>query len=202
VKNIITTISALATRMLKGTENAPGFSEAFLGRLSGMARTHDLLTRGNWQGTGLRELIVDALRPYISADGNNLNLTGPALLLEPVAASTLGMVFYELATNAAKYGALSSRSGRIDVDWRLEPIDGADWVSLTWNESGGPGVNGAVLEGFGSGFVKRSVEYEISGKAELELRPLGAHCFIEFPVRRNIQRPSGDGGSVRDDPSR
>jgi two-component system CheB/CheR fusion protein len=188
VKNIITTISALATRMMRGTENVAQFSEAFLGRLEGMARTHDLLTQGNWQGAGLRELIENMLRPYISADGKNVQIDGPSLTLEPGAATTLGMVFYELATNAAKYGALSARAGRISIRWRLAKVGEEDGVSLTWEESDGPRVDADAAEGFGTAFVKRSVEYEISGHVHLELRPSGVHCVIEFPSRRNVQR--------------
>jgi two-component system CheB/CheR fusion protein len=200
VKNIITTIGALATRMLRGAETVSSFTEAFLGRLNGMARTHDLLTRRNWRGAGLRELITNTVTPYVSSDGKNVAIEGPMLVLEPGAATTLGMVFYELATNAAKYGALSTRSGHIKVNWRLQTVDGEDWVSLAWEESGGPRLDGQKLEGFGTGFAKRSVEYEISGRAELELRPTGAHCLIEFPVRRNVKRQSGEGESAGDDP--
>jgi two-component system CheB/CheR fusion protein len=174
--------------MMRGTDNVPQFSYAFLGRLEGMARTHDLLTQGNWQGADLRELIGNMLRPYVSTDGTNIQIDGPPLTLEPGAATTLGMVFYELATNAAKYGALSARTGRIGIRWHLTKIGDGDGVSLTWEESDGPRVDGNAAEGFGTAFVKRSVEYEMSGHVHLELRPSGVHCVIEFPSRRNVQR--------------
>ena len=192
VKNIITTISALATRMMAGQRDLAQFGEAFLGRLEGMARTHDLLTRGSWQGAGLEETIANMLRPYLSSDGNNIRMEGPDFALESGTATTLGMVFYELATNAAKYGALSTRGGHIDIRWRFEQVDDQDGVSLVWEESGGPAVKADAAEGFGTMFVRRSVEYEISGHVKLELRPTGVHCVIEFPLRRNVRR--GDRG--------
>jgi two-component system CheB/CheR fusion protein len=188
VKNIITTISALATRMTRGAVSVPQFTEAFLGRLDSMARTHDLLTRSNWQGTDLKEMVANMLRAHLSGDGGNIRIDGPELTLEPSAATTLGMVFYELATNAAKYGALSTRAGRIDIQWRVSKLDGEEGVSLIWEESGGPAVKTDTAEGFGTAFVKRSVAYEISGHVRLELRPNGVHCLIEFPLRRNVQR--------------
>jgi len=188
VKNIITTISALAMRMMKGSTDFKQFTDAFLGRLDGMARTHDLLSRANWQGAGLRELIANMLRSYTSKDGNNIRIEGPDLILEPGTATTLGMVFYELATNAAKYGTLSARGGQIDIQWRLGRKDGKESVSLAWTERGGPAVRTDAPEGFGTSFIKRSVEYEISGHVELELRPSGVHCVIEFPLRKNVPR--------------
>jgi two-component system CheB/CheR fusion protein len=187
VKNIITTISALATRMMKGAVDLKQYNETFLGRLEAMARTHDLLTQENWQGARLEELLTNMLRSYVSIDGANVRIDGPDLNLQPGATTTLGMVFYELATNAAKYGALSTRGGRIDIRWQLAKVGGADGVSLVWQESGGPPVKPGAPEGFGASFVKRSVEYELSGRVELELRPAGIHCLVEFPLLRNVQ---------------
>jgi two-component system CheB/CheR fusion protein len=188
VKNIITTISALATRMLRNKQDSAQFSESFLSRLNGMARTHDLLTQGNWQGVALRELISTTLAPYFSKSDSNVTIEGPDLVLEPAAASTLGMVFYELATNAAKYGAISTRSGHVTIEWRLEGEAEGRKVRLIWEEEGGPAVKTEAAEGFGTTLIRRSVEYEISGNVRLELRPAGLHCVIEFPLRRNVQR--------------
>jgi two-component system CheB/CheR fusion protein len=187
VKNIIATVSALATRMLRNTQDIAQFSEGFLGRLNGMARTHDLLTRGNWRGIALRELVSTTLAPYLSTGGTNVAIEGPDLMLEPGAASTLGMVFYELATNAAKYGALSNRTGHITVQWRIDTESDHRSVKLIWEEDGGPKVDGDARDGFGTTFVRRSVEYEISGHVQLELKPAGVHCLIEFPLHRNVQ---------------
>jgi two-component system CheB/CheR fusion protein len=195
VKNIITTVGALATRMLKGTPSLEDFSVAFRGRLSAMAKTHELLTASNWQGAGLRPLIDATVRSYSSHDGRNISVSGPDLMLGPSAASTLGLVLYELATNAVKYGALKERGGRVDISWRLTKLDGSEDVSFEWSESGGAQISTNVKEGFGSGFIRRSVEYELTGKVDLDFQPGGLRCRILFPRQRNVLgSPIGSGG--------
>jgi two-component system CheB/CheR fusion protein len=186
VKNILTTVSALATRMLKGSTSLPDFATAFTGRLSAMAKTHELLTASNWQGAGLRPLIDATVRSYSSRDGKNISVSGPDLTLSPAAAATLGLVFYELATNAVKYGALRERNGRVDISWRVNKLDGSEDVSLQWSESQGPAVEASAADGFGTGFIRRSVEYELNGKVDLELQPSGLRCRIVFPCERNV----------------
>ena len=119
VKNIISTISALAARTLRAGAPPEQFVEAFQGRLRGMAATHELLSRGNWRGAQLKELIETALRSHVSLEGGNVEVHGPDVLMMPNGASTLGMVFYELATNAVKYGALAGPGGHLDVSWRI-----------------------------------------------------------------------------------
>jgi two-component system CheB/CheR fusion protein len=195
VKNIITTVGALASRMLKGTTSLDDFASAFSGRLSAMAKTHELLTANNWQGAGLRPLIDATVRSYSSRDGRNIGVSGPDLVLSPAAASTLGLVLYELATNAMKYGALKERGGRVAISWRVTKLDGSEDVSLDWVESEGPPINGSFKEGFGTGFIRRSVEYELNGKVDFELQPSGLHCRIRFPSARNLLGgPAGLGG--------
>jgi two-component system CheB/CheR fusion protein len=195
VKNIITTVGELASRMLKSTVSLEDFASAFSGRLSAMAKTHELLTANNWQGAGLRPLIDATVRSYSSNDGRNIAVSGPDLVLSPAAASTLGLVLYELATNAMKYGALKERAGRIAISWRVTKLDGSEDVSLEWIESDGPSINGTLQEGFGTGFIRRSVEYELNGKVDLEFQPSGLHCRILFPSARNLLNgPTGPGG--------
>jgi two-component system CheB/CheR fusion protein len=195
VKNIITTVSALSTRMLKGGPSLEDFSAAFTGRLSAMAKTHELLTASNWQGAGLRPLIDATVRSYSSQDGRNVAVSGPDLVLAPAAASTLGLVLYELATNALKYGALKERGAQVDIKWQLTKLNGSEDVSLEWHEIGGPMVRSDAKDGFGTGFIRRSVEYELGGKVDLELQPSGLRCRIIFPRQRNVLvSPNGSGG--------
>jgi len=99
VKNIITTVGALASRMLKSSVSLEEFTTAFTGRLNAMAKTHELLTASNWQGAGLRPLIDATVNSYLARDGGNVHLSGPDLVLAPASAATLGLVLYELATN-------------------------------------------------------------------------------------------------------
>jgi two-component system CheB/CheR fusion protein len=186
VKNIITTIGALASRMLKGERSVADFTGAFTARLAGMAKTHELLNQNNWVGTGLRPLVESAVGSYVSGDGKNFAIGGPELTLTASAAATLGMVLYELSTNAAKYGSWSERGGRVTVSWHIKLDGGEDNVSFSWIETGGSEISGPFEEGFGTGFMRRAVEYELDGKLQLEPSSTGLRCLIEFPLRRAL----------------
>jgi two-component system CheB/CheR fusion protein len=188
VKNIITTIGALASRMMKDSTSLDDFSAAFLGRLRALAATHELLSHGNWTGAGLRALIGAALQAHLGKESPRVTLGGPDLTLTPSAASTLGLVFYELATNAAKYGSLSA-DGRVGVAWRLDPATAG--VLIEWTETDGPLVKAPIEEGFGTGFVRRSIEYELSGTASVQLDPAGLRWMVSFPLQGNVQNRTG-----------
>lgn len=190
VKNIITTIGALASRMMKDSDSLEEFSSAFLGRLRAMAATHELLSHGNWTGASLRALIEAALQSHLGKDGTRVDLRGPDLTLTPGAASTLGLVFYELATNATKYGSLSA-DGRIGVTWRVEGPDGDGRVIMEWVESDGPAVDGPIEPGFGANFVVRSIEYELNGTAQVQPDKAGLRWRLMFPLQRNAQQRPG-----------
>jgi len=190
VKNIITTIGALASRMMKDSMSLDDFSVAFLGRLRAMAATHELLSHGNWTGAGLRALIEAALQSHLGNESPRVTLGGPDLTLTPGAASTLGLVFYELTTNATKYGSLSA-DGRVGVTWRVEPMAAGETVVIEWTEIDGPPVKAPMKEGFGTGFVKRSIEYELSGTASVQLDPAGLRWLISFPAQSNVQNRAG-----------
>jgi two-component system CheB/CheR fusion protein len=153
-----------------------------------MSRTHDLLAGGAWSGASLRSLLDVALEPYATADKRNLVLTGPEIRISPNAATTLGMIFHELATNAAKYGALSTREGRAETSWETisDEASGEQVVRLRWIEHDGPPVNSSGPAGFGTGFIKRAVEYELLGKVNMELAPEGLRCCVTFPAAGNV----------------
>jgi two-component system CheB/CheR fusion protein len=96
-----------------------------------------------------------------------------------------------------KYGALKERGGRIAISWRVTKLDGSEDISLEWVESDGPPINGTFQEGFGTGFVRRSVEYELNGKVDIELQPSGFRYRIRFPSARNLLGgPTGLGGQT------
>jgi two-component system CheB/CheR fusion protein len=189
VKNIIATVSALAARTLREGATPREFVEAFQGRLRGMASTHDLLSRGNWRGTQLREVIETALRGHVALDGGAVGVHGPKMLMSANATATLGMVLYELATNAVKYGALSAPGGHLEVTWGIVGAAPADRVQLNWTESGGKKAVADMAAGFGLNFIKRSVEYELQGKAAMAPAPGGLHWTLDFPVTQNVQPP-------------
>jgi two-component system CheB/CheR fusion protein len=183
VKNILATVGALAARLLQRSNSLDGFSDAFLTRLVAMGRVHDLLSQRNWQGADLRGLVRAALAPFADAKTKNISLDGPELLLKPGVAASLGMVLHELATNAAKYGALSTAQGHVDLAWQVQDRDPGRQLSFLWTEKGGPAVEASQKEGFGTVFLKRCVEYELEGKAELRFEREGLSCSISFPLR-------------------
>ncbi len=191
VKNILATIAALAMRMSREPSSIETFRSTFLARLGAMGRTHDLLTGGAWSGANLRSLLETALEPQATGR-TDIVLDGPEVRLASDIATTLGMVFHELATNASKYGALSKSGGRIEIHWRLLDADTANprRVELSWSEHEGPPVSAPKLLGFGAGFITRSVEYELAGKATLDFAPDGLRCTIEFPLDRKPARLS------------
>ncbi|MFI5029735.1 MAG: CheR family methyltransferase [Reyranellales bacterium] len=188
VKNIIATISALAGRTLRADISPAEFVQAFQGRLRGMARTHELLSRSNWAGAPVGDLVESTLRSLVSLEPGAFKAQGPEVLLTPNAAATLGMVIYELATNAVKYGGLAQPPGRLDVHWQLAGPQQNGRVELVWTESGGRDVPRDLTPGFGLNFITRSIEYEMQGKAEREPAPGGLRWTIEFPVAQNVQR--------------
>jgi two-component system CheB/CheR fusion protein len=183
VKNVLSTVSALASRMLKGAPSLERFSSAFLDRLRAMGRVHDLLSQRNWKGVELRALIEGALDGHIEREKGVLRLGGPSVNLRAGAASALGMVFHELSTNAMKYGALSVPGGRVDVNWK---VDAADELTITWKEMGGPKVEQPASEGFGTMFLQRCVEYELEGTVELDYDMEGLRCRIRLPLSANM----------------
>ncbi|HUB44859.1 MAG TPA: CheR family methyltransferase [Acetobacteraceae bacterium] len=190
VKNILATVSSLATRMAQRSRTVDEFQAAFLSRIRAMGRMHDLLANGAWSGASLRDLISAALEPYVSAARPNVRLVGSDIRLDANAAATMGMVLHELATNAAKYGALSTPGGTVEVAWaREQEAQAGGSLELTWIERDGPPVDPAGTPGFGTSFITRSVEYELQGTVSLELAPPGLRCTIRFPLSGNVERP-------------
>ena len=182
VKNVLATVSSLAARMLRTSGSIEDFVASFLARLRAMATTHELLSAQRWEGADLRTLITAIMAPYTSLKRDNVTLDGAACLLNPGAAATLGLAIYELTSNAAKYGALSVPAGRVQVDWRIEDKAADKQLTLTWAERDGPPIETQVKDGFGSSFIKRSIEYELQGTIELAFPRDGMRCIMTFPL--------------------
>lgn len=181
VKNTLSVVLAMANQTLRLSASREDFASAFRGRLHALSRTHTLLTESNWQVTRLDALVAQAIAPYQAGHEGQITAEGPVVALTPKQALALSMVLHELATNAAKYGALSTPHGRIAILWRLDEEDGM--VSLRWSESGGPEVAPPRHTGFGRTMIGRSVEYELQGGAELSFEPAGLRCVLDFPLR-------------------
>ncbi|HVW72270.1 MAG TPA: sensor histidine kinase [Rhizomicrobium sp.] len=172
VKNTLATVQAMAIQTMKGVDL--GARDAFLARLFALSSQHDLLTLDNWEGASLEGVVRRALRPWREDGHMRFQVEGPAVHLNPKRALALGMAFHELATNAAKYGALSNATGVVHVRWAVLP-DGKT-LQFTWEEQGGPPVVPPRHRGFGLRLIEHGLEREISGKVLLEFRPEGLVC--------------------------
>jgi len=186
VKNVLAVVQAIAQQTLPGGGDAD-----FSGRLSALARAHGLLARQNWQGASLRALLSDTLSPH-GGVGGRIALEGPDVLLNPRAAQTLALAFHEMATNAAKYGCLSNREGRLQIAWA---VDGsAATLALDWRESGGPSVGRPQRRGFGARLVQQSIAHELSGRVRTAFPPEGLVATFELPLA-DIAGPKRKGGA-------
>jgi PAS domain S-box-containing protein len=182
VKNVLATVSAIAAHTKDGSSSMDDFVVALDSRIQSMASTHELLSSSRWEGVPLRELVRRELAPY--ASNNNMRIKGPEVILKAEAAQTIASVLHELTTNAAKYGALSAREGRVLVRWRRAPNGQAPGpLVIEWLESGGPPVEVPSSCGFGRSVIIELVPYELGGEARLAFSPGGVECRLDIPAR-------------------
>ena len=164
VKNTLATVLSIANQTLSRAKSLDEFARSFRGRIQALAAAHSLLTAVDWEVAALRVLVEQALRPYASGDRSNVQISGDEVVLRPSAALTFSLVLHELATNAAKYGALQKPGGFVAVDCRVRSNGGRE-LHLHWAESGGPPVKPPVRRGFGLELIERSVAHELGGQA-------------------------------------
>ncbi len=180
VKNTLATVQSLAVMTLK-TKAPAEFADAFSRRLTALSATHDLLTSSGWEYASLDDVIGAELKPYMS-DQISLDPSPTRMLLKPKAALSLGLVLHELATNAAKHGALSQSGGRLLVKWRRSARDGRRCLSISWQERDGPPPQTARKAGFGSRLIEASITEELGGTIMLNYLSAGLHAEIELPI--------------------
>lgn len=175
VKNVLATVIAIARQTLGRDEATREKADSFEARLTSMARAHDLLLQGDWQRANLHAVIEQALSPY---PPERFVIEGPPLTLPPTAAVSFSLALHELATNAAKYGALSVPEGIVSIRWTA--TDGpSHGIRLRWQEMHGPAVLPPTRTGFGSRLVERLLASELGGEARITYFPEGVVCEIE-----------------------
>jgi PAS domain S-box-containing protein len=179
VKNTLTSVQSIARQTLRSARTPEEMTDVFTGRLIALASAHDVLTRENWEGAGLRKIVDVALAPF---DERRIARSGPDARLDARAALALGMALHELATNASKYGALSNESGAVRLTWVVRANDATPILALEWRETGGPLVVAPRRRGFGSRLLTQGVRNELNGSAELEFAPQGVICRITAPL--------------------
>jgi PAS domain S-box-containing protein len=181
VKNTLATIQSITAQTLKGAKVPPSVNEVLEARLLSLAGAHDVLTQQNWEGAHLRNIVVKALSPFV-ASGRDFEIEGPDVKLHPKSTLAITMALHELATNAVKYGALSTRSGRASVQWTISTDRGESYLNITWTEAGGPLVTSPTRKGFGSRLIERGLAGELGGEARIDYRETGVICSIRAPM--------------------
>ncbi|MBU1376764.1 MAG: hypothetical protein KKE02_18665 [Alphaproteobacteria bacterium] len=179
VKNTLAAVQSISRQSAKRAGSLDDFRELFEARLIALSQTHNALTRQSWERAHLDELLGQQLGPYPS---EQVRLDGPAVDLAPREALALGMVFHELATNAAKYGALSTPDGRVRVSWDVIPGGVGAELLMDWAESGGPPVTAPARRGFGIRMIQGSVMGELGGSADLGFEPDGFRAKLSIPL--------------------
>jgi two-component sensor histidine kinase/PAS domain-containing protein len=180
-KNLLTVVQSIANQSLRNSKDQKDFQNRFNGRLSGLAASNDLLARGDWRGSSLRELIEFQLAPFIDLSSSQLEIRGPEVTLSADASQAIGLALHELATNAVKYGALSSSQGRLSVSWAVNQPPSAGGLRLDWRERGGPLVVHPKDKGFGHVVIKNMIEQAVRGSVELHFAEEGLHWSLQAP---------------------
>ncbi len=186
LRNTMAVVDSIVTLTARTAPSVAEFKEALLGRFAAISRTNDSLIRGSWTEASVRLLLETELAPYQDSEGK-ITLTGPDISIDGHVAVALALVLHELATNAAKYGALSTSAGLLRVDWQVS-ADAIPLFELIWEERGGPTVVAPTRRGFGSELIARSLGPH-GGKAASTYAPQGVNCLIRLPFR-SVSRPA------------
>jgi PAS domain S-box-containing protein len=174
-RNILATVQAIVR--LSNSDTADGLKENIAGRIQALANVNTLLVQSRWTGATLHSLVTKELSPYCPANDPRARIDGPNVLLEPTVAQSIAAALHELATNAAKHGALSVPDGHIRIAWRDSP----DGFVLNWSEMNGPPVVAPKRQGFGMNLMDTMIQGHLKGTLRFDWQPGGFKCEISLP---------------------
>jgi PAS domain S-box-containing protein len=177
-KNLLAVVQSVI--QLTRADTAQELKDAVVGRIQALASAHALLADSRWEGVELQQLAAEEMAPFSGGAVQRARFSGPPVRLRPAAAQSLAMILHELATNAVKYGALSSSSGQLEIGWSIVPA--SQTVVLKWVERGGPPSREPEVLGFGSRIIRTTIERQLRGRLIKEWRREGLHCTVEFPL--------------------
>ena len=195
VKNTLSTVMSIARQTFGNARDMDAARASFESRLAALAQTHTRLAEENWSGVSLETILIDELSPYRHDDHSNVRIDGPRVELDAQCAVTLGMVVHELATNAAKYGSLSTKNGAVEVRWDVDRAsDGKQQVAISWTERGGPRVEPPTRSGFGRLLLERALPSSLMGDVKLRFEREGLEATLKVPLSpaapgQEINRP-------------
>jgi PAS domain S-box-containing protein len=182
-KNALAVVQSLVR--LTRAESITDFVQAVDGRVRALASVHTLLSESRWEGASLRQLVEDEMEPYQSRQGGQIKIEGPPVLLLPAAAQTFALAIHELATNAAKYGAISRTPGRVQITWKLK----GENLVMMWEEVGGTTTREPTSKGFGLTVIQASIEGQLGGDVKMNWRPQGLRCVFAIPRPKIMRTP-------------
>lgn len=185
VKNMLAVVTGIATQTMRNSDSMEEFNRSLLERLHALSEAHSLLASQNWGPTSIEDLIAQVLAPYRDAVAQ-ISIEGPAVRLLPKAALAMSMVFHELVTNAAKYGALSRPSGKLAISW-WTAVEDASRLQLAWCESGISNVTKPSKTGFGTRLINATVKREMHGKLGTYYEPDGIRYEMDLLVAPTVQ---------------
>jgi PAS domain S-box-containing protein len=182
VKNTLAAVQSIATHSFRDADVQTPL-RWFESRLMALSQAHNVLTRQSWEYAELADIVAAALAPLRHSDGLRVAVSGAKVRLQPNVALSFAMAIHELATNAARYGALSNATGRVAVDWQVRAAGGTpSQLTFRWAESGGPPVRPPDQRGFGSRLLQRGLARELGAAVRLDYRPEGVVCTIQAPL--------------------
>lgn len=179
-KNLLSVIQALASRTIRSVGTLQEFEQNFMQRLRGIAASQDILVHQNWTGGDLKELVTRQLALFEGVHDQRISIEGPAVTLEADPLQSIGLALHELATNAAKYGSLSTGLGRITVSWTIDDVSGN--LLMDWTERGGPPVSPPQRTGFGTQVLDRMVAATVEGQVSLSYDIAGFEWRLTIPA--------------------
>jgi PAS domain S-box-containing protein len=182
-KNLIAVVQAIAGQTARHSPSVEAFQDRFSQRVAAMARSQDLLVNSNWTGATVADLVRMQLSPFTDEVSSRIDVAGPPLELKPNAVHSITRALHELATNAAKYGALSTPGGRLSIDWGLVASESAaeERFHMSWRERGGPSVAPPARKGFGHVVISEMVAGSLHGRVTLDYAREGLHWAIDVP---------------------
>ncbi|GLK66776.1 PAS domain-containing protein [Hansschlegelia plantiphila] len=178
MKNLLTMVQAVAAQTLRSAPDLAAAGDVLSSRLIALGKAHDILLGGEYEAAGLRAIVEEALKPHADRPGRFV-LDGPDVEIGSKAALPLILMMHELATNAAKYGALSAADGRVAIEWSVSGEPGARMLRLVWAEHGGPPVSPPTKKGFGTRLIERGLAGQVGANVSLDFQPAGLRCVLE-----------------------